>query len=66
MRIPLGERQLRKAVKEYTDRYHSERNHQGLDNELIEKRSDEPDMGRAVACRERPGGILNCYHRRAA
>jgi transposase InsO family protein len=64
--IPLGERHLRKAVKEYTDHYHSERNHQGLDNELIEKRSDEPDMDRAVACRERLGGILNYYHRRAA
>jgi transposase InsO family protein len=64
--IPLGERHLRKAVNEYTDHYHSERNHQGLDNELIEKRSDEPDMDRAVACRERLGGILNYYHRRAA
>jgi transposase InsO family protein len=28
--IPLGERHLRKAVKEYTEHYHFERNHQGL------------------------------------
>ena len=27
--IPLGERHLRKAVKEYTEHYHLERNHQG-------------------------------------
>ena len=26
--IPLGERHLRKAVKEYTEHYHFERNHQ--------------------------------------
>ncbi len=64
--IPLGERHLRKAVKEYTEHYHFERNHQGLDNELIEKRSDEPNMDGAVGCRERLGSTLNYYYRRAA
>ena len=60
--IPLGERHLRKAVKEYTEHYHLERNHQGLDNELIDKRN----MDGAVECRERLGGVLNYYYRRAA
>ena len=64
--IPLGERHLRKAVKEYTEHYHFERNHQGLNNELIEKPIDRPNMDGAVDCRERLGGILNYYHRRAA
>jgi putative transposase len=64
--IPLGERHLRKAVMEYTEHYHLERNHQGLDNELIEKLIDERNMDGAVECRERLGGILNYYHRRAA
>jgi transposase InsO family protein len=64
--IPLGERHLRKAVKEYTEHYHQERNHQGLDNELIEKVTDGPKMDGTVACRERLGGILNYYYRRAA
>jgi transposase InsO family protein len=50
--IPLGERHLRKAVKEYTEHYHLERNHQGLDNELIEKLADSPTMDAAVECRE--------------
>jgi hypothetical protein len=40
--IPLGERHLRKAVKEYTEHYHVERNHQGLDNELIEDQRARP------------------------
>jgi putative transposase len=64
--IPLGERHLRKAVKEYTEHYHLERNHQGLDNELVEKLSSNRDRDDAVECRERLGGILNYYHRRAA
>jgi putative transposase len=64
--IPLGERHLRHAVKEYTEHYHFERNYQGLNNELIEKPSDEPNMSRAVECHERLGGILNYYHRRVA
>ena len=46
-----GKRHLRKAVKEYAEHYHLERNHQGLDNELIEKLMDEPNMEGAVECR---------------
>ena len=64
--IPLGERHLRAVVKEYTDHCHLERNHQGLENELIEERSDELDMNAAVECRERVGGVLKYYDRRAA
>jgi hypothetical protein len=61
--IPLGERHLRRAVKDYTEHYHQERNHQGLDNELIGKLIDGPDMDGTVDCRERLGGILNYYYR---
>ena len=64
--IPLSERHLRATVKEYTQHYHLERNHQGLGNELIEKPSDEIDVNGAVECRERLGGILKYYYRRAA
>ncbi len=64
--IPLGERHLRTAVKEYTEHYHLERNHQGLENELIEKPSDDLDVNGAVDCRERLGGVLKYYDRRAA
>ncbi len=64
--IPLGERHLRKAVEEYTEHHHLERNHQGLDNELIEKTSVEPDLDGVVEWRERLGGILKHYYRRAA
>ncbi len=64
--IPLGERHLRAAVKEYTEHYHLERNHQGLENELIEDRRDELNIDGSVECRERLGGVLKYYDRRAA
>jgi Integrase core domain len=34
--IPFGERHFRRAVAEFVAHYHRERNHQGLNNELIE------------------------------
>ncbi len=64
--IPLGERHLRTAVMEYTEHYHLERNHQGLENELIEGQGGAVDMSGAVERQERLGGLLNYYYRRAA
>jgi putative transposase len=64
--IPLGERHLRHAVKEYTEHYHLERNHQGLGNRLIEEWHGVINMDSAVGRHERLGGTLNDYERRAA
>jgi transposase InsO family protein len=65
--IPLGERHLRYVVSEFVEHYHLERNHQGLDNRLI---VTPPDSGSndngPIARRERLGGLLNFYYRRAA
>jgi putative transposase len=58
--IPIGERHLRNTVKEFTEHYHSESHHQGLNNRLIENDNDEPDLNAAI------GGILKYYHRLAA
>jgi len=57
--IPLGERHVRRAVAEFVAHYHTERNHQGLANELIEAECHQ-DGGR-VRRRERLGGLLNYY-----
>ena len=62
--IPLGEHHLRWVIGEYVKHYHLERNHQGLGNELIEP-SGERGQGQ-IACRERLGGLLRYYYRRAA
>jgi transposase InsO family protein len=64
--IFFGERSLRKATREFAAHYHRERNHQGLDNRLIESHGrTESAIGR-VTCRERLGGMLRFYHRAAA
>ena len=64
--IPLGERHLRYAVKEFAEHYHLERNHQGLENRLIEELPGVVDMHLDIERRERLGGVLNYYERRAA
>ena len=64
--IPLGERHLRNTVAEYIEHYHAERNHQGLGNQLILKPRDGTPAKGNVACRERLGGLLQYYYRRAA
>ena len=64
--IPLGERHLRHAVREYTEHYHAERNHQGLENELIDDRRGAAAMNGSVERHERLGGMLNYYYRKAA
>ncbi|MFQ5932449.1 MAG: integrase core domain-containing protein [Nitrospiraceae bacterium] len=64
--ILLGEHHLRRAVREYVSHYHGERNHQGLDNQLIKSlRKDTLTKG-AVQRRERLGGMLSYYYREAA
>jgi putative transposase len=63
--IPLGERHLRHAVREYTEHYHFERNHQGIDNALIDDRRGKTNMSGDIEHFERLGGLLN-YYRRAA
>jgi len=62
--IPLGERHLRHAIREYVAHYHHERNHQGLANELI-VRVARPRAAGTVRRAQRLGGLLNFYHRAA-
>ncbi|MEQ1905724.1 MAG: hypothetical protein ABL888_16165 [Pirellulaceae bacterium] len=64
--IFFSERQLAVAIREYLIHYHTERNHQGLDNQLIEPPPDPPDNTLPFHCTERLGGLLKFYHRRAA
>ena len=61
--IPIGEGHFRRAVTEFVAHYHRERNHQGLDNTLIEGAA-LTDAGR-VRRQSRLGGLLNFYTRAA-
>ena len=66
--ILFGERLLRRALQQYVEHYHEERNHQGKEN-LISfplKREGARDRKAAVRCREPLGGLLKYYEREAA
>jgi transposase InsO family protein len=65
--IPLGERHLRRVLSEYLVHFHQERNHQGLDNRIIEPLAANANSGDSVVRRrERLGGVLNYYYREVA
>ena len=61
--IFFGERRFRAAVSSYVEHYHTERAHQGLGNERIERVGAVGDG--EVVCSERLGGLLKCYRRAA-
>ena len=60
--ILFGEKAMCNAVREYLAHYHTERNHQGLDNELIVPLERPPDFETEVKTTERLGGLLHSYH----
>jgi len=64
--IFFGRKSLEKAVSEYLIHYHRERCHQGLGNNLIEPGEETNRTSGGVCRRERLGGLLNYYYRRAA
>jgi transposase InsO family protein len=64
--IFFGERSLQVATAEFLSHFHAERNHQGLDNRLIEPGEEVGRTTGDVSCRERLGGLLRYYHRKAA
>ena len=64
--IWFGEGSLRKGIHEFLAHYHSERNHQGLDNRLISPNQSHAGNRGRIRRRERLGGMLNYYYRTAA
>jgi len=64
--IFVGEHSLRRAIAEFMTHYHYERNHQGRGNQLLISDSTAWRHEGPLACRERLGGLLKYYHRRAA
>lgn len=67
--ILIGESSVRRAIEQCLEYYHSERNHQGLDNLIPfpgpEYEQSASGQGRVVKS-SRLGGLLNYYHREAA
>jgi putative transposase len=64
--VMLGEGALYYAIHQYLTHYHTERNHQGLDNQLITRAGDVDCLTGPVVRHARLGGLLSYYHREAA
>ena len=65
--ILFGENSLRRALTQYIEHYHRERNHQGKANRILfPSETGARKDRRAVRCRERLGGLLKYYEREAA
>ena len=65
-KVIVGQASLRRAVAEYIDHYHAERNHQGLANRLIHVPKPASANVGPIYRRPRLGGMLNFYYRKAA
>ncbi|NQU11568.1 transposase [bacterium] len=61
----FGEDTLRRALTEYVQHYHTERHHEGKDNQILFPES-QPQSEGLVACKQRLGGALQFYYRKAA
>jgi putative transposase len=64
--IFIGQASLRRAVSEFMEHYHEERNHQGLGNRLIRWAPNISANDGKVRRRQRLGGMLNFYYQEAA
>lgn len=65
--ILFGENSLRRAISEYVEHYHRERNHQGRGNGLLFPSTELSQKKEGpFECRERRGGLLKYYDGQAA
>ena len=64
--ILFGEHSLRRALNDYVEHFHAERNHQGKDNVLLFPLATDRQREGPLRCHERLGGLLRYYHREAA
>ena len=64
--VLFGEASLRRALAHYEQHHHAERPHQGKGNVILFPKQDRKsgDHG-AICCRERLGGLLKYYYRKA-
>ena len=63
--IFFGEKSLYNAIRQYLVHYQGSRNHQGLENRIIEPGEEVGQCEGVIQCRERLGGLLRYYYRDA-
>ena len=64
--ILVGDESLHRAIREFVLHYHTERNHQSLENKIIRPEFAAFPSAGEVPCRARLGGMLRYYYRQAA
>ncbi len=64
--VLLGEAGFRRALAEFLAHYHKERNHQGKGNALLFPSAKASPENGPIECKQRLGGMLKYYHRKAA
>jgi len=64
--IFFGVKSLQAATVSFLEHFHAERNHQGIGNQLIVPGNAVGRPAGEIACRERLGGTLRYYYRKAA
>lgn len=64
--VALGEKHLNHIVSEFVTHYHLERPHQGIGNLPVKVMAEHNEDGGEIVRRERLGGLLKHYERRAA
>ena len=64
--IFFGEKALHTATVSYVEHFLTERNHQGMGNRLLLPGSEVGQTAGDFACRERLGGLLQYFYRKAA
>jgi putative transposase len=64
--IFFGESSLRRALRHLMAHYHAERNHQGIENRIIQPSNIVAFTDTPIQCRDRLGGMLKYYYREAA
>jgi putative transposase len=53
-------RKCKRTLATFADYYRQRRNHQGIENKLIEPPTSLPEVGH-IQCRKELGGVLNYY-----
>jgi hypothetical protein len=59
-------RSLRFAITDYLEHYQIERNHQGLESQIIQPEFQDNSGTGEISSRRRLGGMLNYYYRQKA
>ena len=64
--IPQNENHLKKITKEWVEYYNTERNHQGINEQIIEPGNEIGRSDGEIVCKSILGGALNYYYRKSA